>query len=167
MPLPSGVKAAPDCGSCNLCCRLLAVPDLQKPACIWCEHAGRPHGGCAIHAAPEFPQACRDFHCLWLVSQSHPPARRWILGLRPDRSAVVFHDARNPDDPNTLYVHVDPDKPEAWQWEPVMAEIDMVRKAGGSVHVIIGMRRIVLEPDAAPQYRDDGAAARMPLRQVC
>ena len=164
--LPAGVKPPLDCGACNLCCQLLAVPDIHKPACVWCEHAGRPHGGCNLHGQPDYPAACASFHCLWLVSQSHAPATRWILGLRPDRSGVVFHDARDPDDPDTLYIHIDPEKPDAWQWEPVKAEIEMVLAGGGSVHVIIGLRRVVLEPDAAPQYRDDGSAATTMLRQV-
>lgn len=157
---------APGCGSCNLCCNLMAVPDLHKPACVWCDHAGRPHGGCDIHGKPEFPGACASFHCLWLVSQSRPPRQRWIMGLRPDRSGVVFHDARDPGDPNTLYVHVDPERPDSWQWEVVQSEIEMVLAGGGTVHVVIGLRRIVLDPNAPPQYREDGAAVRTALRQV-
>ena len=144
----------------------MAVPDLNKPACVHCEHEARPHGGCKVYATPEKPQACTDFSCLWLVSQSRPFEERMIYGVRPDRSHVMFHDARDEDNPNTLYVHVDPAHPEAWRWEPILDHINAVLGRGCAVHVIIGWRRIVLELGKAPVTRDDGAAARTALRVI-
>jgi hypothetical protein len=87
-----------------------------------------------------------------------------IYGVRPDRAGVMFHDARNDD--NTLYVHVDPARPNAWRWEPILGHINAVLGRGCGVHVIIGHRRIVLELGKPPVTRNDGAAARTALRAI-
>ncbi len=156
-----------DCGSCSMCCFLMAVPDINKPAAIWCEHCDRPHGGCKVYNQPDVkPQACSDFACLWLVSQSRPAAERMIYGVRPDRAKVMMHDARDEDNPNVMYVHVDPAHPAAWRWSPVLDHIQQVMRRGCAVHIIIGHRRIVLELGRDPVTSDDGAAARTALRAI-
>ncbi len=165
--LPARKVPIQDCGSCSMCCFLMAVPDLDKPSCIWCTHAERPHGGCGVYNQPEIkPQACTDFSCLWLISQNRRPEERMAYSIRPDRSGVLFHDARDDENPNTLYVHVDPAHPEAWKWEPIQDHINMVLRKGCAVHIIIGWRRIVLELGKPPVTRDDGAAARTALRAI-
>lgn len=137
------------CGSCSFCCFVMAVPDIGKPACVWCTHAKRPHGGCAVYGTEEKPGACDDFACLWLVSQSRAPEERFIPGMRPDRSKVMFHDARI-EGQNVMYVHVDPAHPGAWQWEPVQDHIKMVLDRGCGVEVIIGHRHIKLDSTGVP-----------------
>lgn len=51
------------CGSCSLCCRLIAVEALNKPQNQWCP-SFRPGVGCAIwaHCSDE----CRQWDCAWL-----------------------------------------------------------------------------------------------------
>ena len=154
------------CGACSMCCFLMAVPDIDKPACLHCEHELRPHGGCRIYDQPEKPEACSDFKCLWLVSQGRRLDDRMPSELRPDRAKAMFHDARDEDNPNVLYVHVHPDYPGAWLNPSVKSHVDLVLGRGCSVHVIVGMRRIVLEPGKPPVSGDDGAAARTALRQL-
>jgi Fe-S-cluster containining protein len=57
------------CGECSLCCTVLRVDELAKPAGRDCVHqrraadAGGPPG-CAIH--PTRPSICRSYRCLWL-----------------------------------------------------------------------------------------------------
>jgi len=68
------------CGSCQLCCKLVPVPQISKPAGVRCEHA-RVGKGCAIYSAR--PTSCRTWSCRWL---SDPTAS----GLRrPDRGHYV------------------------------------------------------------------------------
>jgi len=153
-----------DCGSCSACCFLMSVPDINKPAAIWCQHAVRPHGGCAVYGTDAKPQACSDFACLWLVSQDRAREDRMPLDMRPDRSHVMFHDAR--DDKNVLYAHVFPTAPDAWHRPDVKAHIDMVLERGCGVEVIIGRRRIVLAEDRVTSFPEDGSAARTALRQL-
>lgn len=140
------------CGSCNLCCHLLAIPDLAKPARMWCEHALRPHGGCAVHglkASEPSLAACVSFECLWLQSQRRvDPTERLGIELRPNRCGVVMG-PQDQDDPELLYVQVDPDKPQAWK-APLVAEyLDGILARGGRIEVIIGERRVLLGPPAA------------------
>lgn len=142
----------------------MAVPDIGKPACIHCEHEARPHGGCLIYDKPEKPEACTSFRCIWLVSQDRRPEERMIYGLRPDRSKIMMHDARNGD--NTLYVHVDPAHPSAWRTPAILDHVNLVMSRGCAVHVIIGHRRIVMELGREPVTSDDGAAARTELRAI-
>lgn len=157
-----------DCGTCSACCFLLSVPAVTKPACVWCEHASRPHGGCKIYE--DRPSECVDYKCLWLVSQDRSPEERMIPDARPDRSKVMFHDAHaydpDPDKKNILYVHVFPDHPRAWLQEPIHDHIRMIRSRGVTIHVMIGERTIILEPDGSERHLLEGPIDRTAYREL-
>jgi hypothetical protein len=132
------------CDGCALCCKLLSVEEIDKPACQWCTKIERgPHGrSCGIQ--DEKPQACRSFECLWLVTQS-VKGKEMQPALRPDRSHVVFAmDAhvtgadRIEDDHRRLYAHVDPDWPNAWRSGLTALAIKTFLARGGSVMVFVG-----------------------------
>jgi len=55
--------ASRSCGTCSLCCTILRVDELAKPAGRDCVHQ-RGVQGCAIHATR--PPICRAYRCLWL-----------------------------------------------------------------------------------------------------
>jgi Fe-S-cluster containining protein len=55
--------AGRECGTCSLCCSVLRVDELEKPAGRDCRHQ-RGTNGCAIHATR--PTICRSYRCLWL-----------------------------------------------------------------------------------------------------
>lgn len=79
------------CGECTLCCSMLKVrmepvKDYLKPAYTKCEHECQK--GCAIYSAK--PQACSDFKCVWLASQSMPRSSQMSHRLRPDRCGTVL-----------------------------------------------------------------------------
>jgi hypothetical protein len=61
-----------------MCCKLLAVHELDKEAGTWCPHVLAK--GCGIYESR--PGSCRTFVCLWLAGFFAP-------GDRPDRSKVV------------------------------------------------------------------------------
>jgi hypothetical protein len=68
------------CGTCSLCCKLLPIPSLNKPAGQRCKHQ-KALKGCSIY--PDRPNACKTWACRWL---SDPQA----AGLkRPDRTHYV------------------------------------------------------------------------------
>jgi hypothetical protein len=58
-----------ECGACTLCCKLVAVAELQKPLDRWCTHC-EPGHGCSIYETR--PQACRSFSCEWLLNPEMP-----------------------------------------------------------------------------------------------
>lgn len=67
------------CGSCSVCCSVLRVDELSKPAGRDCAHQ-RAEGGCAIHDSR--PPVCRGYHCLWLQGGLEDEER-------PDRTGGV------------------------------------------------------------------------------
>jgi hypothetical protein len=70
------------CGSCSLCCKLLPLPTLNKPANQRCQH--QRHGkGCGIYA--DRPYACRTWSCRWVSDRAATEGMP-----RPDRSHYVI-----------------------------------------------------------------------------
>ncbi len=67
------------CGECSLCCTILRVDELAKPAGRDCAHQ-RGARGCAIHATR--PPICRAYRCLWLQGGLEDDER-------PDRTGGV------------------------------------------------------------------------------
>ena len=68
------------CGDCSLCCKLLEIDELKKPACVWCAHVKHQHNGCSIY--PERPKSCVEFKCLWLldlVNEDRSPLRTKVV----------------------------------------------------------------------------------------
>ena len=90
------------CGACTLCCKILAVPEIGKPADRWCQHVVQGKG-CAIHA--ERPRQCRSFDCLWLLEPALGP--EW----KPDKAKFVFSQY----DGERLVAVCDPAAPNAWR----------------------------------------------------
>jgi len=129
------------CGTCTLCCKLLAVDELEKPACSWCKLAD-PRAGCTAYATR--PQSCRDFACVWLQSQARPEPLP--ESMRPDRSRVVLDTMT---DGSGLVAHVDPDRPDAHESGPVGRLLAHALGSGLRVVVATGGRRTLLR--AGPQ----------------
>jgi hypothetical protein len=77
---------AGDCGSCTACCRVYAIPSLNKPAGKWCEHCAIGMGCKAYDSRPQ--KECAEFQCLWLEMKSR--GNETADDLRPDRCKVVF-----------------------------------------------------------------------------
>ena len=117
-----------NCGTCTACCRIFEIPELAKPAGKWCEHCeiGR---GCTIYATR--PEVCREFECLWLLSQQRDDPREHLAPeLRPDRCKVVFSPSTND---RVMAATTMPGAPTAWQRPDVMAIINRMTSQGMGV----------------------------------
>jgi hypothetical protein len=111
---PPGARG---CGSCQLCCKLLPVPDLQKPAGTKCRHA-RVGKGCTIYADRPFP--CRVWACRWLADATatagmpRPDRCHYVIDTAPD-----YITANAPDGTSrrisVIQVWVDPAFRDAWR----------------------------------------------------
>lgn len=88
-----------------MCCKVLAVDDLAKPAGTMCGHF---RGGCTIYA--DRPHACRTFECVWLMDPEMPHR------FRPDQTKVMLDQ-----DPAgaRLIARCDPANPQAWRRQPM------------------------------------------------
>jgi hypothetical protein len=125
------------CGECGMCCKLLAIQALDKPAGAWCGHFKRG-AGCGVY--DERPPACRGFICLWLDSEKLDEA--W----RPDRAKFLMYTEKGG---QRLNVIVDPNHPGAWKREPYYRRIKAMSELaldGRELVVCIGDRRIVVFP---------------------
>lgn len=67
------------CGECTLCCELLEIKELKKPANKICEFCVN---GCSIHDTS--PKECKNFDCAYYQSE------KAHLDLRPDNCKVIF-----------------------------------------------------------------------------
>lgn len=125
------------CGDCGMCCKLLAIQSLDKPAGAWCGHFKRA-AGCSVYE--DRPAACRGFICLWLDSEKLDEA--W----RPDRAKFLMYTEK---DGRRLNVIVDPNQPGAWKREPYYGRLKAMSELaleGRELVVCIGDRRIVVFP---------------------
>ena len=84
-----------ECGECTLCCSLLPIEWLDKPANTPCIHCD---AGCLIHDTKHYE--CSSFECSWLQSGVDNPE------LRPDKCGVIFEKV----DDKTFYGNIIPDK---------------------------------------------------------
>jgi hypothetical protein len=108
------------CGECSLCCYVLSVPEIDKPAHSWCKHC-RPGQGCTIYATR--PQRCRGFVCNWLIDKSIP--EYWF----PKRARIVIR-LRREDDQLNLRLEVDHRFPNRWREEPYYSDIRRLALVG-------------------------------------
>jgi hypothetical protein len=125
------------CGSCTLCCKLMEIEELAKPAGSWCPQA-EPGQGCKCYG--DRPASCRVFECIWLQTQKDPAAK-FPPHLRPDRCRAVLTTS---DDGENLIVHIDPSRPDAHK-EPALDHlIRSFVRARTAVILVTGSRRKLL-----------------------
>ena len=96
------------CGDCTLCCKLMAIDELEKPVGSWCQNC-KAGSGCKIYA--ERPTEWRTFNCLWLIDER--------LGLlwKPNKSKVVLTTAEDGTE-----IRCDPGFSDAWLKEPFRSQ---------------------------------------------
>jgi hypothetical protein len=127
------------CGSCTLCCKVMAVPAIDKPRNAWCPHASNTAPrGCRIYATR--PEPCQVFECLW-VQQTIIPEE-----LRPDKTHVVLTSTR---DGQHVVAHVDTAYPDPWrllEHGPMGRYIRQLLAAGLVVFGVVGDERRAFTP---------------------
>ena len=128
------------CGTCTLCCKLIAVIELDKPPGEWCPHCIKK-GGCAIHATR--PTGCRTFFCHWMTEKGLGP--EW----KPERSKLVLVMGEG----GHMTAFVDPGVPGAWRQAPYYEtlkrwSVEASRaQPARLVMVRIGTRGFIVLPD--------------------
>ena len=101
--------AAKPCGECGMCCKILRINVLEKPAGVWCRHFSKGLG-CSIHAGA--PGECHRFQCYWSISETL--GEEW----RPDRCKMVIWSNVE----GRIIADVDPSHPAAWRQEPYYSQ---------------------------------------------
>jgi hypothetical protein len=118
------------CGSCTLCCKLMAVPELGKRQNMWCPHC---EIGKQCLSYEKRPPSCVDFNCLWLQGYGDE-------ALRPDKSKVVIGATINGDG---IVFYVDPSRPQAWQQPTFKTMIEKLQSKKILVYIVVGRERII------------------------
>lgn len=70
-----------ECGECTMCCELLYIKEIEKPANVMCKDCTLLKG-CNIYETR--PTACRQFNCAYLQME------KVNINMRPDHSKVIF-----------------------------------------------------------------------------
>jgi hypothetical protein len=132
--VPSAKKA---CGDCTLCCKVMAIEQLAKPAGSWCPQC-KPGRGCRIYDAR--PAECRTYNCLWLIDDRLEP--HW----KPNKSKLVLTTS-----PDGIEIRCDPGFPDAWRKEPFRSAIRQMALSGEThdvtVVVIAGEKMTLVTSD--------------------
>lgn len=125
------------CGDCSLCCKVLAIAELDKPKDAWCPNFAAG-AGCRIY--PARPPSCRDFACQWLTDLTIGP--EW----KPSLCKMVL-DSK----PQLLVVHADPALARPWRVEPYYSVLRRLAAQGLTQGaLVLAMERgrsIVILPD--------------------
>lgn len=95
------------CDGCTVCCKVLKIRELDKPANTWCADC-KIGIGCGIYETR--PESCRVYECIWLQTQSLD--KPIAAALRPDRSRVVIGTTNHGED---VVLYVTPERPDAWR----------------------------------------------------
>jgi hypothetical protein len=153
-----------------MCCKLMGVPELEKPANRWCPHCDVGKG-CMIYKSR--PPSCQKFQCLWLQSQMAEE-------LRPDQTHVVLFGVGRMQDGTGIWnkdqadlilrqlpeasvvMLVDRGYEQKWIDGPVRPVVEDLRERGEVIAVVEGSlghrpRRLIL-PDA---YEGDPRTKRL------
>ena len=144
------------CGDCSLCCKVLGIPELEKPKDSWCPNFA-PGIGCRIYA--DRPPSCRNFNCRWLTDPTMGP--EW----KPSLCKMVV-DSR----PSLFVVHVDPAATRPWSAEPYISVLKRLSAQGLTKGVIVmaieRRRTIVILPDCEVDLGVIRPDARIAMERV-
>ena len=131
-----------ECGTCTLCCKVVGVLEIAKPAGVWCPHCKGGGKRCTIYDT-RFA-SCRAFYCQWMIEKSLGP--EW----KPEHAKFVLVKS---DDGHRLSACVDPGYPSAWRRSPYYENLKLWAAEGirrspdiHLVDVMIGSRCIVILP---------------------
>jgi hypothetical protein len=125
------------CGDCTLCCKLLPVAELNKPASTRCKHQ-RQIKGCLVYHEPNMPVSCKVWNCRWLVNNdtadlARPDRSHYVIDIMPD-FVVALDQGRNIKI-QVVQIWCDTNHPDAWK-DPRLKEYMIRRGAEGIASMI-------------------------------
>jgi hypothetical protein len=127
------------CGDCQLCCKLLPVPPLQKGGGETCRFQ-KFHKGCTVYRKPEMPPECSIWNCRWLVNDdtgdlSRPDRAHYVIDLMPDFITVAPDDGGEPQNIQVVQIWIDPRYPDAHR-DPVLRAY-LIRRAEQGIAALV------------------------------
>lgn len=115
------------CGACTLCCKLLPVHDIQKPANQVCKFQ-RSAKGCTVYRQRGFPTSCALWNCLWLGDDDaadlpRPDHAHYVIDVSPDYIEIIMSSGEVMR-VDVVQIWVDPKHPHAYQDPRLLAWIE-------------------------------------------
>ncbi len=153
------------CAGCQLCCHVMAVKELEKPAFNACRHL-HVDGGCGIWG--EHPASCKTFTCLWRRSDLLLPP-----GMFPADCGFMLSLDQLETWPTVVKVCAEPARPRAWD-QPSHRQVFARLAAAWNCPVVVieeGLRGTlafapggqVFSREAHPEvFPEDGRALAVP-----
>jgi hypothetical protein len=128
-----------------MCCKVLRIEELEKPAGTWCRHVVMGKG-CGIYE--NRPGVCQTFNCQWLLDPSL--GAEW----KPEKAKFVMYPDRN--NTEVLNISVDPAFPDARTKPSFLPKIKQWVADGATlgriVVVRVGTRLTVILPDRTVEF---------------
>jgi hypothetical protein len=117
------------CGGCQMCCKLMPVPQLNKGANERCRHQ-RTGKGCMIYKSR--PWACRTYACRWLADPKatalpRPDRAHYVVDVEHDKVILEGQTIVA-----VLQVWLDPAFPNAWDTPELRAYMLMWAERGAA-----------------------------------
>lgn len=111
------------CGTCTMCCTLVPVKELLKPANTRCEH--QFSRGCRIYA--KRPLSCRMWNCAWLTDPTtlhlrRPNHSRYVIDTVPDFPLATNEVTGESWRIQFTQIWVDPKMPDEWRKDRQLKE---------------------------------------------
>ena len=105
------------CGDCQLCCKLLPVPPLEKKAGQRCKHQ-KFGKGCSVYHKPQMPPECAMWNCRWLVNDdtdelSRPDRSHYVIDIMPDFITINQDETGLKQNLQVAQIWIDPKYPDA------------------------------------------------------
>ncbi len=152
--------AAHPCGTCDACCTVKGVAEIEKPEFEACKHLVprepdvNVRGGCSIYKTR--PQSCKDYFCAYRYGIVGKQGE----GMRPDVLGVVFDMVPAPP-PGILMIAAREVTPGAF--EAAMGKLNEVAARGIVIYLIVGDRRRFMGPEELVQKCVQWSRRHLPL----
>jgi hypothetical protein len=116
------VEPVRKCGPCQLCCKLMPIAEMSKPANHRCTHQ-RHNKGCNIYATR--PTSCAKWSCQWLLGTDtadlrRPDLSRYVIDMIPDFVEVEDRETGTRIPVEVVQVWCDPKQRNAWQHDEAL-----------------------------------------------
>lgn len=143
------------CGECTLCCELLPVAEINKPASTRCKHQSRTKG-CKIYA--NRPISCRVWSCVWWLNvdvegMRRPDKTHYVIDPTPDIVKQTNDDTGYSAELPVIQVWCDPKYPEAYK-DPALLDF-IYRRAEEGMGTLVRFNSYDSVFVAAPPLSDD------------
>lgn len=147
------------CGDCQLCCKLLPVPPLQKKAGEKCRFQ-KFKTGCTIYHT-SMPRDCQLWNCRWLVGDDtadlpRPDRARFVIDIIPDEIKAIDNETGREVFLMVVQVWCDPNHRDAWRTPDMIAYIKRRAEQGSGCLIRYDARKslVVIAPPISDAWHE-------------